>query len=91
MTIEAIHVAQFVGLGVLIGYHGAIDEARRRRFIGMVSFVLGIGLLNEGLQGWIPQRCFQWSDVLLNWMGGLLGLCLCKATRSLTAHTMKRS
>jgi VanZ family protein len=75
ITVEAIHVIEYVGLGWLAGRYARDAEPPRPRLM-IVALVAGIGLLDEILQGYLPQRVFQWSDVALNWVGGLLGLAL---------------
>jgi VanZ family protein len=45
----------------------------------LLGVVAGIGLLDELIQGYLPQRVFQWSDVALNWAGGLVGAILWRA------------
>ena len=38
--------------------------------------IFAVGLAEELLQGLLPQRFFQWSDVRLNWAGTAGGLAL---------------
>ena len=47
-----------------------------RTLVGLVGLVGIVGLLDELLQALLPHRFFEWSDVVLNWAGGLLGLIL---------------
>lgn len=76
LSVEAIHVLQYVGLGALVAWshRGARrSRAHTRRLAGLV---MGIGVLDEVIQQWLPNRFFQWSDVGWNWVGGLLGLAM---------------
>jgi hypothetical protein len=64
VTVEQIHLLQYTGLGWLAG----LSTQTPLILVGIV------GLLEEMVQSFLPQRFFQWSDVGLNWGGGLLGL-----------------
>ena len=76
VTVEAIHVIQYAGLGWLAASYAWACEAPHRKWMGLIALCAGIGLCDEGAQGILPQRVFQWSDVGLNWTGILLGLFL---------------
>lgn len=73
VTIEIFHILEYAALGVLAGWtfrSWALTGAGR--FFPLVLIFL-VGWTEEIAQGLLPQRYFQWSDVLLNWAGTLLG------------------
>jgi VanZ family protein len=80
VSLEAIHVIQYVGLGWLGMWYGSSGLARRAR-VGLWALLLGIGWIDEGIQGQLPQRVFEWSDVGWNWVGLALGAVVSFATR----------
>lgn len=45
----------------------------KRTFSPMIALTAILGFLDETVQALLPNRYFQWSDVLLNWAGSLLG------------------
>jgi VanZ family protein len=80
LTIEQVHLLEFGLLGVVGGLAG---RGSRRSVAGQVAAaVAAIGLADELLQALMPGRYFAWSDVGLNALGGLLGLVLARALRS---------
>lgn len=72
LTVEAIHVVQYGGLGWVGAVYARTITTPRWRWALTALLVLA-GWLDEVVQGWLPQRVFQWSDVGLNWLGLLLG------------------
>lgn len=73
LTIEQLHVIEYAGLGALAGFACRGTARSWRRVIGLGMTVVGVGFLDEALQVFLPQRYFQWSDVLLNWAGLAVG------------------
>lgn len=71
VTAEQLHVVQYAGLGWLAAWSARAGRAGRGRLAWV--WVAGIGLMEELCQSLVPGRFFQWSDVGLNWLGGLLG------------------
>ena len=81
VTVEAIHVMQYAVLGWLASAYGQVARLSghgRRTFIVGVAMV---GLLDELIQSVLPGRLFQWSDVMLNGLGMLLGAGLQRGIR----------
>lgn len=72
LTVEAAHVVQYAGLGWVGAVYARTITTLRRRW-GLAVLLAMAGLLDEMVQGWLPQRVFQWSDVGLNGLGLLLG------------------
>lgn len=76
ITVEQIHLLQYLGLGLL----AALTVQAERPGVHLRWILIGttalVGLLDETVQSLLPQRFFQWSDVILNWAGGLLGMSL---------------
>ena len=83
VTIEMIHVGQYLGLGWLAASYAWAGEDPFRTWTGLGPLVAGVGLVDEIVQGYLPQRVFQWSDVLFNWMGIALGVAGAGALRGL--------
>ncbi len=80
LTIEQIHLIEYAGLGCVAAF-GVHRQASLRWSWGLlIVIVAGVGLADELLQIILPNRVFQWSDVWLNWAGGLLGVTLAPAT-----------
>ena len=76
VSVEAIHVAQYLGLGALAAGDAFVSRRSGRRIMLALGLVAVIGVLDESFQRWLPQRVFDWSDIFLNWTGGLLGFLL---------------
>ena len=74
ITVEQIHVVEYLGLGWL----GAAwaRTIKPPPWNALLSFVLvaGVGLLDESAQRWMPGRFFDWADVGLNLVGGIVGV-----------------
>lgn len=72
LTVEQLHVIEYAGLGGIAAF--AVRTVRSwRRVVGLGAAVAAVGFLDEALQVFLPQRYFQWSDVLLNWLGLAVG------------------
>jgi len=81
MTVEQIHVAEYVGLGWLSAAYARAVDPSRGKLIRLLLFVAGVGLLDEVAQRWLPGRFFDWADVRLNLAGGIAGLVGQRLTR----------
>ena len=75
VSVEAIHVLQYAGLGCLALLYGR-QAKPPHRLVRVLLMVTGVGFLEELSQACVPHRFFEWSDVALNWLGGLLGMAL---------------
>ena len=73
LTVEAVHVVQYGGLGWVGAVYGRTMPTISWRW-ALAVVLAAAGVLDELVQGRLPQRVFQWSDVGLNWLGLLLGL-----------------
>ena len=91
VTIEQIHLLQYFVLGALAGGEVLVAEDRRRTRRRLTLIVAGVGLLDEVVQGWLPGRVFQWTDVLLNWAGGLGGSFVCWVVCWIAQRLKKRA
>ena len=74
LTVEQIHVVEYAGLGGVAAFTCRRATRSWRRIIGLVVLVAAVGFLDEALQVFLPHRYFQWSDVLLNWLGLVVGV-----------------
>jgi len=72
LTVEAIHVVQYGGLGWVGAVYARTISTVPWRW-ALVGLLAASGWLDEVVQGRLPQRVFQWSDVGLNWLGLLIG------------------
>jgi len=72
LTIEQIHLLEYGGLGAVAALAGSSLTRSWMKWV----IVMGVGLADELLQLVLPQRVFQWSDVFLNWGGGVAGFLL---------------
>lgn len=73
VTPESFHVIEYSALGWLAAWYARAAGQTRWAVTTLTGIMAGVGLLDEVVQGWLPQRAFQWSDVFLNWMGCLVG------------------
>ena len=90
IAVEPIHLAQYAGLGWMAeGYARAVGSSRRRRG-QLVALMIGVGWLDETVQGYLPQRVFEWSDVGLNACGVVIGFLLRSAADRMSAWVKGR-
>jgi len=76
ITVEQIHILQYGVLGWLLAMYALADTRRIRTFGIAALLIIEIGICDEAIQGALPQRFFEWSDVGLNFAGGILGMFL---------------
>lgn len=50
-----------------------VGSHRKRAWINFLVFGLLIGIVFESLQQIIPNRSFEWTDMIVNAIGGYLG------------------
>lgn len=74
LTVEQIHLIQYGVLGLLGALWVLSSSNPKQTLLRMASLGAAVGLLDEGIQGLLPERYFQWSDVALNWGGVSLAL-----------------
>ena len=74
VSIEQVHLAEYVGLGWVVAWYARTRGQALWRQGRLCGLLVAVGVLDELVQGWLPQRVFQASDILLNWAGSLLGL-----------------
>jgi VanZ family protein len=43
-------------------------------YVAAALLTLGVGVLDEVYQGWLPNRCFDVNDIITNGSSGVLGL-----------------
>lgn len=74
ITIDQIHLVLYVVLGGLAAVYGRAKGGGWRTIARLVALVLLVGVLDETIQRFLPGRFFEWSDIVLNWIGSLAGL-----------------
>jgi len=70
---ERIHFLEYAVLGVLLYFALWKNIQGRRLFLFIPALVLLIGFGDELIQGIVPNRFYQFTDVLMNFSGGILG------------------
>ena len=76
LTVEQIHLVEYAGLGAVAALFLQRTARPWRVVPRLAGIVAAVGLADEILQFFLPQRFFQWSDVFLNWAGGLVSLAI---------------
>lgn len=72
---EKLHLVEYA----LLGWFACRDLGRESRFVGVYLaflFCVFVGGLDEVFQGVLPYRVFELRDVLLNILGGAIGVLL---------------
>lgn len=87
VTIQQIHIGEYMGLGIVVALRQGVSRKRWLHFLSGILLVLMVGFLEELLQGLLPQRYFEWSDVFLNWAGAGLGLLIFGGTSAFGSST----
>ncbi|MFH1479411.1 MAG: VanZ family protein [Candidatus Omnitrophota bacterium] len=74
--IEKIHFIEYIVLGVLI--YRAFSFNTEGSMLIILTFILSgfIGTTDEIVQYFLPNRFFDVRDIMLNWIGSLLGVYL---------------
>lgn len=70
LTLDAIHVGEYVVLGWLIRWSRWTWAARPRHALWLLA---GIAVVDELVQGILPNRFADLRDWLCDWIGGLAG------------------
>ena len=73
---EKIHLLEYGVLGVLLYNALKIDMDRLdpMLYIAGATFCFGAGLIDEVIQLYLPNRVFDWKDVVINFISGVMGL-----------------
>lgn len=74
ITVEQIHLAEYAGLGWYACWYALADRRPRRTLLVLMGILAAVGVVDELIQGLLPHRWFEWSDVALNGAGGLIGM-----------------
>lgn len=69
---ERLHLLLYGGLAWLVSSAAASSAGRWRWWLAAL-YLVAAGALDEGIQYLLPQRFFDWNDIVGNWLGGLLG------------------
>ena len=70
---ERVHFLEYAILGIML-YFSLREKIRGRKvlvYIPVISFLVGFG--DEIIQGMLPNRVYQFTDVVLNFFGGIVG------------------
>lgn len=73
LPIERIHFIEYGILGWMVWWAAG---KRRRSFAIALGYIIAISILDEVIQGILPNRYYDIRDVLMNITGGSLGLVL---------------
>jgi hypothetical protein len=76
VTIQQIHLGEYFVLGWLSAWYAQVDPRSPALMRRMAWLVIAISLVDECVQGLLPQRVFEWSDVSLNIAGGMAGMAI---------------
>ncbi|MBZ0253877.1 MAG: VanZ family protein, partial [Candidatus Methylomirabilis sp.] len=84
IVVEQVHILLYGFMGVLV--YQALDKRRAQRevFARAVAIVLGLGAVDELIQGVLPNRVFDVRDIVSNGVSGLvaqLAILLARADR----------
>jgi hypothetical protein len=89
--IERIHLPEY-GLVAALAWWAL--RGRRvsigRAHAGALAITLAAGLTDEVIQFFVPRRFFDWRDVALNGVAGLLALLVVAAARTLVGDARRR-
>jgi hypothetical protein len=72
--IKHIHIPEYGLLYVLVWLAFARDRYTDEALISVFTCVVMFGVIDELLQGVHPERYYGWKDMLINAIGGLVGL-----------------
>lgn len=74
--VEKIHLSEYGLLGVLLYNALKIDFDRYSKKLYLYGFLtcLIIGFVDEVIQWFLPNRVFDWRDVFMNGIGGMITL-----------------
>ena len=69
---EKIHLMQYAGMGVIVYNALKVDFGRfdRKLYILGGAICLAVGFFDEVIQLFLPNRYFDWRDVLINAISG---------------------
>lgn len=81
---ERLH---FIEYGLFAGLVEAALRERRATWSGFIAVVItcSAGWIDEGIQGWVPERIYDLRDVVFNTLAGIL------AVTSVTLQRMARA
>lgn len=74
---EATHFWEYGGLSILIFYKLRYNYLKSRSgplYLAAALLTLGVGVLDELYQGWLPDRYYDFNDIIINVSSGILGL-----------------
>ncbi len=78
---ERLHFLYYGLLGYLALRALAIDLPRRQAWYASVALAAAVGLGDELIQGVLSNRFFEWKDVLINALAGVLAVAACALLR----------
>jgi hypothetical protein len=89
--IERIHLPEYGILAALAWWAlRGRDVAVGRAHAGALAIALAVGLADEVIQLAVPRRFFDWRDVVLNGVAGLLALLVVAAARTVAYDVHRR-
>lgn len=70
---ERVHFVEYAVLGIMLYFALRETFQGRKLFVCIPIIIFLVGLGDELIQGILPNRVYQFTDVLLNFFGGVLG------------------
>ncbi len=70
---ERLHLTEYVVLPVLLYRALSLTADQKRVFLYVILLSAATGLLDELIQGLLPNRYYEFKDAGLNWIASLLG------------------
>ena len=74
LPVERIHILEYGFLAVLACGAFQFDFSKRKSAVASLCFAALVGLFDEVIQYYLPNRFFEMRDVMLNVAGAVLGL-----------------
>ncbi len=90
VTLGQIHLVEYAGLGGFGALYARADAQPWRSLGNFVGLLAVVGLVDECIQWILPKRYFDWADVGLNLVGGVMGLAFV-AVIDWMIHRMRRA
>lgn len=71
---ERLHLVMYGLLGWLVTWSSGVEDRRRLWYGWPLALVWGAGIVDECIQWYLPNRVFDFRDILLNGLSGMAGV-----------------